>query len=169
MARPFCASSKAILSSTGRGGEEVAFFRAQGLAEKDGKILVLPGITSALSAPLFAGVPVTQRDVADQLLVCTGTGKKGKAPEPPGYKASRTVVFLMALHRIAGLVGELTTHTPELEEQASRERKEEEARKDQTMAAAQNAEQDTTRFRRRLWPSKHLAPLLSARAARTNG
>ncbi|KAK3900885.1 putative uroporphyrinogen-III C-methyltransferase [Staphylotrichum tortipilum] len=98
----------------GRGGEEVAFFREHGLADR---VVVLPGITSALSAPLFAGVPPTQRDVADQVLVCTGTGKKGRAPQPPEYVGSRTVVFLMALHRIGGLVGELTKYTPEEEEE----------------------------------------------------
>ena len=91
----------------GRGGEEVEYFRRHGLG---GKVTVLPGITSALSAPLFACIPPTQRDVADQVLICTGTGKKGKPPAPPEFVASRTVVFLMALHRIAGLVGELTTH-----------------------------------------------------------
>lgn len=91
----------------GRGGEEVAFLRANGVA--DDKLVVLPGITSALSAPLFADVPATQRDVADQVLICTGTGKKGKPPTPPEFVSSRTVVFLMALHRITGLVRELTT------------------------------------------------------------
>ncbi|KAM3507256.1 hypothetical protein MY11210_007229 [Beauveria gryllotalpidicola] len=90
----------------GRGGEEVAWFRARGLGDR---VAVLPGMTSALSAPLFAGIPATQRDVADQVLICTGTGKKGAAPAPPEFVASRTVVFLMALHRIAGLVRELTT------------------------------------------------------------
>ncbi|KAK0656288.1 tetrapyrrole methylase [Cercophora newfieldiana] len=102
----------------GRGGEEVAFFRAHGLGSH---VTVLPGITSSLSAPLFAAIPPTQRDVADQVLICTGTGKKGKAPVPPEYVKSRTVVFLMALHRIVGLVKELTTYTPEEEqEQAAR-------------------------------------------------
>ncbi|TDZ19787.1 Uroporphyrinogen-III C-methyltransferase [Colletotrichum orbiculare MAFF 240422] len=91
----------------GRGGEEVAYFRERGFGDR---VTVLPGITSALSAPLFAGIPPTQRDVADQVLVCTGTGKKGKPPAPPEYVASRTVVFLMALHRITGLVKELTEH-----------------------------------------------------------
>lgn len=89
----------------GRGGEEVDFFVRHGMGDR---VVVLPGVTSALSAPLFAGVPVTQRDVADQVLVCTGTGKKGVPPCPPGWVGSRTVVFLMALHRIGGLVGELT-------------------------------------------------------------
>ncbi|KAI5467795.1 tetrapyrrole methylase [Mariannaea sp. PMI_226] len=90
----------------GRGGEEVAYFRQHGLGEN---VSVLPGITSALSAPLFAAIPPTQRDVADQVLICTGTGKQGKAPTPPEFVPSRTVVFLMALHRIVGLVRELTT------------------------------------------------------------
>ncbi|KAI1089495.1 uroporphyrin-III C-methyltransferase [Rostrohypoxylon terebratum] len=93
----------------GRGGEEVEFFRSEGFA-KEGDVVVLPGVTSALSAPLFAGIPGTQRDVADQVLICTGTGKKGKAPVPPEYVGSRTVVFLMALHRVEGLVAELTTY-----------------------------------------------------------
>ncbi|KAL7955867.1 tetrapyrrole methylase [Trichoderma compactum] len=92
----------------GRGGEELAYFRQHGFAAP-GAVVVLPGVTSALSAPLFAAIPATQRDVADQVLICTGTGKKGKAPAPPEYVASRTVVFLMALHRIVGLVRELTT------------------------------------------------------------
>ncbi|KAK7984557.1 hypothetical protein PG989_011959 [Apiospora arundinis] len=92
----------------GRGGEEVAYFRKHGLGDR---VVVLPGITSALSAPLFSGIPATQRDVSDQVLICTGTGKKGKPPSPPEYVASRTVVFLMALHRIAALVGELTDFT----------------------------------------------------------
>ncbi|KAL2884141.1 uroporphyrin-III C-methyltransferase [Colletotrichum sp. CLE4] len=91
----------------GRGGEEVAYFREHGFGDR---VTVLPGITSSLSAPLFAGIPPTQRDVADQVLVCTGTGKKGKAPTPPEFIPSRTVVFLMALHRITGLVAELTTY-----------------------------------------------------------
>jgi uroporphyrin-III C-methyltransferase len=86
----------------GRGGEEVKFFEGRGYEP-----VVLPGITSALSAPLFAGVPATHRGVADQVLVCTGTGRRGAAPAPPEWVESRTVVFLMALHRLGSLVGEL--------------------------------------------------------------
>ncbi|KAK7734718.1 uroporphyrin-III C-methyltransferase [Cytospora paraplurivora] len=98
----------------GRGGEEVEYFRKNGLGDR---VLVLPGITSSLSAPLFAGIPATQRDFADQVLICTGTGKKGKPPSPPEYLESRTCVFLMALHRIGGLVAEITEYLPsELEQ-----------------------------------------------------
>lgn len=129
----------------GRGGEEVAFFRERGLGDR---VVVLPGITSSLSAPLFAGIPPTQRDVADQVLVCTGTGKKGKAPQPPEYVESRTVVFLMALHRIEGLVAELTTYTEEEEERAR-----EEGSQTETGGEGQSpAHQQQLGKRRTLWP-----------------
>jgi uroporphyrin-III C-methyltransferase len=87
----------------GRGGEEYEFFSSHGYTP-----IVLPGITSALSAPLFAAIPATHRSVADQVLICTGTGRKGAAPDHPLYVESRTVIFLMALHRLASLVDTLT-------------------------------------------------------------
>ncbi|KIW96462.1 uncharacterized protein Z519_03531 [Cladophialophora bantiana CBS 173.52] len=87
----------------GRGAEEVTFFRERGF-----DVRVIPGITSALSAPMFADVPVTHRAVADQVVICTGTGRKGAAPEPPSYRKSKTVVFLMALHRLESLVKSMT-------------------------------------------------------------
>lgn len=88
----------------GRGGEEYDFFSSHGCTP-----IVIPGITSALSAPLFAAIPATHRSVADQVLICTGTGRKGAAPDHPEYVESRTVVFLMALHRLSSLVETLTT------------------------------------------------------------
>ncbi|GJC97648.1 uroporphyrin-III [Colletotrichum higginsianum] len=121
----------------GRGGEEVAYFREHGFGDR---VTVLPGITSSLSAPLFAGIPPTQRDVADQVLVCTGTGKKGKPPAPPEFVASRTVVFLMALHRITGLVRELTCRLETEEETATTETTEGETTT------------TTTKPKRALWP-----------------
>ena len=86
----------------GRGGEEYDFFRKHGYSP-----MVLPGITSSLSAPLFAAIPSTHRSVTDQVLICTGTGRKGAKPNPPPYLETQTVVFLMALHRLADLVGSL--------------------------------------------------------------
>lgn len=94
----------------GRGGEEYSFFRDKGYQP-----IVLPGITSALSAPLFANIPNTHRSVADQVLICTGTGRKGAAPEPPPYVPTQTVVFLMALHRLGSLVESLTGISPDKE------------------------------------------------------
>jgi uroporphyrin-III C-methyltransferase len=89
----------------GRGAEEVEFFRSHGY-----EATVLPGITSSLSAPLFAKIPATHRSVSDQILICTGTGRKGASPDPPAFLPNQTVVFLMALHRLTDLVASLTQH-----------------------------------------------------------
>ncbi|KAF3004161.1 hypothetical protein E8E13_005471 [Curvularia kusanoi] len=86
----------------GRGGEEYDFFRSHGFIPT-----VLPGITSALSAPLFAAIPATHRGVADQVLICTGTGRKGAPLDPPEFVASRTIVLLMSLHRLEALIQSL--------------------------------------------------------------
>lgn len=83
----------------GRGGEEYAFFSSHGYVPS-----VLPGITSALAAPLYSTIPATHRDVADQVLICTGTGRRGALPNLPEFVTSRTTVFLMALHRIVELI-----------------------------------------------------------------
>ena len=98
----------------GRGGEEYTFFREHGYTP-----IVLPGITSSLSAPLFAAIPPTHRSVADQVLICTGTGRKGAAPPPPPYVKSQTVVFLMALHRLSSLVDSLTGISTSLDAEAN--------------------------------------------------
>ncbi|MCJ1226123.1 hypothetical protein MMC12_002772 [Toensbergia leucococca] len=91
----------------GRGGEEYTFFRSNGFTP-----LVLPGITSALSAPLFAAIPPTHRSVADQVLICTGTGRKGASPDPPAYMPTQTIIFLMSLHRLFSLIESLTASMP---------------------------------------------------------
>lgn len=83
----------------GRGAEEYIFFSEHGYQPR-----VIPGVTSALAAPLLAEITPTHRNVADQLLVCTGTGRGGKLPEMPEWVQSRTTVFLMALHRIGDIV-----------------------------------------------------------------
>ena len=82
----------------GRGGEEVLFFQQHGFP-----VSVIPGLTSALTATTFASITATHRGVADQVVICTGTGRKGTLPELPTYSKSKTVVLLMALHRIEEL------------------------------------------------------------------
>ena len=83
----------------GRAGEEVLFFRAHGFEP-----LVIPGVSSALAAPIFAGIPVTQRGVAESVVVCTGVGRQGKEVKLPGYERARTVLILMGVARIAQVV-----------------------------------------------------------------
>lgn len=51
----------------GRGGEECEALKANVVAYE-----VIPGISSALSAPLFAGIPITHRKVARSFTVVTG-------------------------------------------------------------------------------------------------
>lgn len=89
----------------GRGAEEFLHFAERGFELSQSQ--VIPGITSALSAPLAARIPPTHRDVADQVLICTGTGRRGALPNFPEWVESRTCVFLMSLHRIGDVVKEL--------------------------------------------------------------
>ncbi len=51
----------------GRGGEEALALRAAGLTFE-----IVPGISSAIAAPAYAGIPVTQRGVATSFTVVTG-------------------------------------------------------------------------------------------------
>ncbi|KAF9237098.1 uroporphyrin-III C-methyltransferase [Melanogaster broomeanus] len=83
----------------GRAGEEIIYFRSHGYAP-----LVIPGISSALAAPMFAGIPVTHRGVADSFVVCTGVGRQGRAVKLPGYEQGRTVLVLMGVARLGEVV-----------------------------------------------------------------
>ena len=58
----------------GRGGEEVA-----ALAEANVPFEVVPGITSAIGAPAYAGIPLTHRGVASSLTIVTGSESPDKA------------------------------------------------------------------------------------------
>ncbi|WVQ84840.1 uroporphyrinogen-III C-methyltransferase [Cryptococcus sp. DSM 104549] len=87
----------------GRGGEEVLFFREHGFEST-----VIPGISSALAAPLMMGIPVTQRGVAEGLVLCTGVGRQGKRVTLPGYVKSRTLVMLMGVARIRQIIEVMT-------------------------------------------------------------
>ncbi|KAI5115661.1 hypothetical protein M0805_004099 [Coniferiporia weirii] len=86
----------------GRVGEELLFLRTHGI-----DTLIIPGISSALAAPLFAQIPVTQRGAADSLVVCTGVGRGGARGRLPGYERGRTLVLLMGVARLAGMVDAL--------------------------------------------------------------
>jgi len=83
----------------GRAGEEILYFRSHGFEP-----LVIPGVSSAIAAPTFAGIPITQRGVAESFIVCTGVGRKGKDVLLPGYVRSRTVILLMGVARLSQLI-----------------------------------------------------------------
>ncbi|RUS31736.1 hypothetical protein BC938DRAFT_477199 [Jimgerdemannia flammicorona] len=86
----------------GRGGEELLFYRSHGY-----NVTIVPGLSSAMAAPLLAGIPLTHRTVASQLLITTGTGRANSAAPLPTHDSTRTDVFLMAVHRLADLTRDL--------------------------------------------------------------
>ncbi len=78
----------------GRGGEEAKF-----LAERGIPFEVIPGVTSAISVPAYAGVPVTHRGIASSFAVVTGHGHKGKFPDInwEALAGIDTLIFLMGV------------------------------------------------------------------------
>jgi uroporphyrin-III C-methyltransferase len=83
----------------GRGGEEALY-----LKERNVGFEIIPGITSAISVPAYAGIPVTQRGVVSSFRVITGHEAKGKAISQidwNSFNTDETLVFLMGLHNIS--------------------------------------------------------------------
>ena len=82
----------------GRGGEEWVY-----LIERGVKFEFIPGITSAIAVPEYAGIPVTHRGVTVSFRVVTGheATNKNKSQIPwENYKTDDTIVFLMGFHRL---------------------------------------------------------------------
>lgn len=93
----------------GRGAEEAAE-----LAEAGVRFEIVPGITSAIAGPAYAGIPVTHRDHASQLTIFTGHEDPTKDDASLDYaklaKADGTKVFLMGVERMGEITGELLKH-----------------------------------------------------------
>jgi len=83
----------------GRGGEEGAY-----LKEREISFDIIPGITSAISVPAYAGIPVTHRGVAVSFRVVTGhesPNKKESQIPWENFKTNDTIIFLMGLHNLS--------------------------------------------------------------------
>lgn len=93
----------------GRGGEEAESLAAAGL-----RFEIIPGITSAIGGPAFAGIPVTHRDHNAILTIFTGHEEPGKASSNIDYEAIARVpgtkVMLMGVERISFIATELMKH-----------------------------------------------------------
>lgn len=83
----------------GRGGEE-----AEACAEEGIDFEVVPGVTSALSAPSYAGIPPTHRDFTSNVAIVTGHRRDEKEIEIPN---AGTLVFLMGVANIKKIVDSL--------------------------------------------------------------
>lgn len=89
----------------GRGGEEVLHFREAGF-----EALVIPGLSSSIAGPTIAGIPVTQRGVAESMVLCTGVGRGGREVKVDGYDRGKTLVVLMGVARLDALIQSLLHH-----------------------------------------------------------
>lgn len=72
----------------GRGGEEAEYCRQHGV-----EVSVVSGVTSAISVPAAAGIPVTHRGLAKGFSVVTGHEELSEVPA----RADHTIVLLMGV------------------------------------------------------------------------
>ena len=100
----------------GRGGEEILALQSAGIPFE-----VVPGVTSAVAVPAYAGIPVTQREMAGSLAIITGHRARGGEEEVAALASAAcgadTLVFLMAVSNLdtirqALLRGGRTLDTP---------------------------------------------------------
>jgi len=84
----------------GRGGEEAEALRKAGI-----RFEIVPGVSSAIAAPAYAGIPLTHRDFGSSVTFLTGhegSGKRrsaalGPALDWPSLAKQATLVFLMGV------------------------------------------------------------------------
>ena len=90
-----------------RGGEEAAALLEAGVPFE-----VVPGISSAIAAPAYAGIPVTLRHSSTSFTVITGhedpsVGEEGSVDWRAVAKVGGTIVILMGVARIGRIAAEL--------------------------------------------------------------
>lgn len=81
----------------GRGQEELNYANAFNIETS-----VVPGISSSISVPALAGIPVTHRGVSESFWVITGTTKDNELSQDVllAAKTNATVVILMGLGKL---------------------------------------------------------------------
>ena len=93
----------------GRGGEE-----AGALADNAISFEIVPGITSSVAVPAYAGIPVTHRQLSSSLAVITGHEAPGKGSSSINWEklatAVDTLVFLMGMKNLPEIVAKLIKH-----------------------------------------------------------
>ncbi len=93
----------------GRGGEE-----AEALAEAEIPFEIVPGVSSVVAVPAYAGIPLTHRRLSSSFAVITGHEdgcKEGPAVDWRGLAtAVDTLVVLMGARGLPGIVAKLLSH-----------------------------------------------------------
>ncbi len=89
----------------GRGGEEMQDIVKAGIS-----VEVVPGITSGIAAPAYAGIPVTHRNYSSSVTFVTGHESTGKYRPQVNWdaiaKGSETIVVYMGIHNLPNIVSE---------------------------------------------------------------
>jgi len=90
----------------GRGGEE-----ALALAQAGIPFEVVPGVSSAIAVPAYAGIPVTHRDHASSVTIVTGHGRYPHGPAGVNWemlaKVGGTLVILMGVDTLPHVTRQL--------------------------------------------------------------
>jgi uroporphyrin-III C-methyltransferase len=90
----------------GRGGEEM-----QDLVRAGVPVEVVPGVTSGIAAPAYAGIPLTHRDYSSSVTFVTGHESAGKYRPKIDWSAiahgSETIVIYMGVHNLPHIIPEL--------------------------------------------------------------
>jgi uroporphyrinogen III methyltransferase/synthase len=93
----------------GRGGEEVEVLLDEGVPFE-----IVPGVTSAIAAPAYAGIPLTHRDYTSTLAFITGhedpTKEKSRIDWESLAKGIGTLVFLMGVKNLPRITAKLLEH-----------------------------------------------------------
>lgn len=93
----------------GRVGEEAELLYDNGI-----EFEIVPGITSAIAVPAYAGIPVTHRDLASSLSIITGHESPDKLDRSIHWdkvtNATGTLLFLMGVAKIGYIAEQLIRH-----------------------------------------------------------
>ena len=93
----------------GRGAEE-----AKALSDAGTEFEIVPGITSAIAGPAYAGIPVTHRDLNSHVTFFTGHEDPSKADSAIDFAAlvrlGGTQVMLMGVERMEEIAREMMNH-----------------------------------------------------------
>ena len=90
----------------GRGGEEMEDLIAAGVP-----VEVVPGVTSGIAAPAYAGIPLTHRSHSSSVTFVTGHEAAGKYRPAVNWQAiaqgSETIVIYMGIHNLSHILEQL--------------------------------------------------------------
>ncbi len=92
----------------GRGGEE-----AEALATHNIRYEVVPGITSGIAAPAYAGIPITHRDYSGSVAIVTGHRRSPEAEEISWKNIAKgidTIVIYMGVKNLPYICEQLVIH-----------------------------------------------------------